>query len=170
MAERKLIIDRLKFSYEGLFNVAELYALISSWFYEKGWDWHERVNEELVTSEGKQIRLVLEPWKSVSDFYKLEMHIMVHFINVKDVEIEQDGQVLNLSQGLVRILFDAYVISDRNGQWSEKPVYWLLTVLSQKYFFRSHFEKMEIWLKSDVDDLYQKIKNYLNVFKYTYRN
>ena len=32
MGERKLVIDHLKFSYEGLFNVSEFYALISSWF------------------------------------------------------------------------------------------------------------------------------------------
>ena len=75
MAERNLVIDQLKFSYEGLFNAGELTSLISSWFYDKGWDWYEKLNQEQITSEGKQIRIILEPWKSASDYYKLAVQI-----------------------------------------------------------------------------------------------
>ena len=42
MPERYLVIDRLKLSYEGLFNADELYSLIAQFFYEKGWDWYEK--------------------------------------------------------------------------------------------------------------------------------
>ena len=87
MAERTLIVDHLKLSYEGLFNAAELYNLIASWFYEKGWDWYEKVNQEQVTPAGRQILLVLEPWKSSSDFNKLKMAIRVIMSDVKDIEI-----------------------------------------------------------------------------------
>lgn len=169
MAERRLIVDHLKFSYEGLFNVNELYSVISTWFFEKGWDWNEKINQEQITPEGKQIRIVLEPWKSSTDYYRLVMHIKVHCIDVKDVEIEHEGKPLRLNQGLVRITFDGYVVSDRKGYWSGKPFLWFLSILSQKYFYKEHFTKLEDWIKSDVDDLYNKIKNYLNVFKYTYQ-
>ena len=50
MAERTLVVDHLKFSYEGLFSAPELYNLISSLFFEKGWDWYEKMNEEIITS------------------------------------------------------------------------------------------------------------------------
>ena len=49
MVERVLIVDHLKFSYEGLFNASELYSLISGWFFEKGWDWYEKMNDEIIT-------------------------------------------------------------------------------------------------------------------------
>lgn len=169
MGERKLIIDHLKFSYEGLFNVNELYSVISTWFYEKGWDWYEKMNQEQVTPEGRQIRMILEPWKSVSNFYKLIMHIQILLIDVKEVDVENKGEGLRVNQGVVRITFDAYVMSDRSGLWTSKPFYWFFTILSQKYFFKDHFAKMEAWIKSDVDDLHNKIKNYLNVFKYSYQ-
>ncbi|MBI2146467.1 hypothetical protein HYU22_03945 [Candidatus Woesearchaeota archaeon] len=168
MAERRLIVDHLKFSYEGLFNASELYSVISTWFFEKGWDWHEKINQEQVTPDGKQIRIVLEPWKSSTDYYKLVMHIKLNCTDVKDVDVEHEGKTLRLNQGLVRITFDGYVVSDRKHYWSKKPFLWFLSVLSQKYFFSDHFAKLEDWIKSDVDDLHTKIKNYLNVFKYTY--
>jgi len=167
--ERDLIVDHLKFSYEGLFNPAELYNLISSFFFEKGWDWYEKLNQELITPSGKQISIVLEPWKSVSDFYKLIIRVKLNMTDLKEVEVESEGTTLRLHHGSVKITFDAYVLSDRHGIWTSKPLLWLFTILSQKYWFKGHFNKMETWVKSDLDDLYTKIKGYLNTFKYTYQ-
>lgn len=171
MGERRLVVDHLKFSYEGLFNLAEFYTVISSWFFEKGWDWMEKMNQEQITPEGKQVRIIFEPWKSSSEFYRISMIIKLHLIDVKDVEIEHKGETLRLSQGLIRITFDGFVVSDRTGKWvsKERPFYWFLTLVLEKYFFRDHLGKLETWIKSDVDDLHQKIKTYLNVFKYTYQ-
>ncbi len=167
--ERFLIIDHLKFSYEGLFNLAEFYNIISGFFYDKGWDWYEKLNREIVTPEGKQILIILQPWKNISDYYRLMASIKIIFSDVKEVEVSHQGQALKLNQGNVRITFDGYVVVDRKGKWEGKPGYWFLSLISQRYFFREHFAKAEAWIKSDIDDLYHKIKNYLNVFKYSYQ-
>ena len=168
MAERHLIVDHLKFSYEGLFSASELYSLIVSFFFEKGWDWVEKMNEEQITPQGKQIRLVLEPYKGATDYHKLLVKIKVNMIDVKEVEIEKNGEKLKLDHGVVRITFDGYVLSDRKNIWANKPFYWLLSYILEKYFYRRHYLGMERWIESDIEDLHQKIKSYLNVFKYTY--
>ena len=46
--ERHLVIDHLKLSYEGLCNAPELFSLVQEWFHEKGWDWHEKTNQEIM--------------------------------------------------------------------------------------------------------------------------
>ncbi len=170
MAERKLVIDHLKFSYEGLFNAEELFSVISGWFFGKHWDWYEKMNQEQVTPEGKQIRIILEPWKCISDYYKIIMNIRLNMVDVKEVEVEHQGQSLKLNQGLVRMTIDAYVVSDRKDQWGSRPLYWFMSIIFGKYFFREHYAKAETWIKSDVDDFYNKVKDYLNVFKYTYHS
>ena len=169
MPERYLVVDHLKLSYEGLLNPTELFNVISSWFFEKGWDWYEKLNREQITPAGKNIHIVLEPWKSVSDFYKIIMKIQLNMEELKEVEVQQNKEAVRLHHGQVHITFDAYVLVDRHEEWTKKPLWWFLTVLSQKFFFKSNFEKMEAWVTSDLDDLHQKIKNYLNVFKYTYQ-
>ena len=168
MAERRLVVDQLKFSYEGIFNTSELYSLISSWFYEKGYDWLEKVNQEQITPVGKQIRIVLEPNKGITDFYKIVIRMKINFIDIKDIDVEHEGQTLRLSQGMVKIIFDAYVISDWRGQWTNNPFQWFLTVLRDRYFFTNHYKKMENWVESDLEDLHKQITSYLNVFKYNY--
>ena len=169
MVERVLIVDHLKFSYEGLFNASELYSLISGWFFEKGWDWYEKMNDEIITPRGKQIHIVLEPWKSTSDYHVLQMRIKFNMIDVTEVEVEKDGEKVRVNHGVVRIYFDGYVKSDRFGIWTSKPFYWFLSIIFEKYFFKRHFRKLETWIASDVDDLHTRIKSYLNVFKYTYQ-
>lgn len=165
MAERTLVVDHLKLSYEGVFNPDELYNIIASFFFEKGWDWHERMNELQSTPEAKHIRMVFEPWKNISDYYKIAVKIRVIISDARKVELDKD---LNVSKGDIKIIFDGFVIGDRNDEWSDKPFLWFLSIIFEKYFFRNHYKKAETWIKSDMEDLHQKIKTYLNTFKYLY--
>src|SRR3989344_8232983 len=118
MAERFLVVDHLKLAYEGLFNSDELFNIASAFFYEKGYDWYEKLNLRQVTPTGKQIRIVLEPWKNITDFYKIIISVKMNMTDVREVEVEQDGQALKLNQGQVHIIFDAYILADRNDVWS----------------------------------------------------
>jgi hypothetical protein len=167
MVERNLIIDHLKFSYEGLFNTAELYSVISSFFFEKGWDWYEKMNQEMITPEGKQIKLVFEPWKNISDYYQIAVKVKVNLTDIKDVEVDLNGKSLKVDQGTIKITFDGYVVSDRKNKWTNKPFTWFLSIIFEKYFFTEHYKRAEDWIKSDVEDLHQQIKTYLNSFKYS---
>jgi len=42
MAEREVVIDKMRMSYEGLFKVTDLYKLIDGWLREKGYDKREK--------------------------------------------------------------------------------------------------------------------------------
>ncbi|MEW5897227.1 MAG: hypothetical protein AB1668_06020 [Nanoarchaeota archaeon] len=168
MAERYLIIDHLKLSYEGIFNADELFSVISTFFFERGWDWYEKMNQAQVTPSGKQVRIILEPWKSITDYYKIAVCIRLIMNDVKNVEVEHEGKPLQLNQGAVKLTLDGYVISDRKNKWKDKPLHWFLSIILEKYTFKEHYRKAESWIKSDVEDLHQQIKSYLNAFKYSY--
>lgn len=168
MAERNLVVDHLKLSYEGLFRTEELYAVISSFFFEKGWDWYEHMNQEQITPNGKQIHLIFEPWKSTTEYHKISVRLKINLIDLKEVEVEHEGKILRLDQGVIRMTVDGYVISDRKNEWNKKPFLWFISILMEKYFFKSHYSQLETWIKRDIDDLHNKIKAYLNVSKYAY--
>src|SRR3989338_322430 len=169
MSEKFLVIDHLKLSYEGLFNAAELYNVIGSWFFGKGWDFNETINMERVTPEGRQIHQVHEPWKSVSNYYKIFMKITLNMMDVKDVEVQHEGKMLRLNQGKVNITIDGYVLADRDHQWTENTFKWFFTIIANKYFFKQHYKKFETWIKGDVEDLHGRIKRFLHNFRYIYQ-
>ncbi|MAF98994.1 MAG: hypothetical protein CMH61_00120 [Nanoarchaeota archaeon] len=166
MPERRIVVDHLQLSYEGLFDASKLYALIDSWFYEKGWDKEERINQEILSPEGKQTHIILQPFKNISDYYKLVIKITMNLTDVKDVEVEKNGSTQKLNQGLVKFTFDGYVVSDRHSNWEKSPLLWFMRVMFDKYIFKKQFSRAETWLLSDVEDLHTRIKNFLNIFKY----
>lgn len=165
MTEKYLVVDQAKMSYEGLFDLNGLYRLIDSWFYEKGYDKYEKKNSEQVTPDGKQIVIELEPWKSITDYYKIIINIKLRGHNIKEVEIEENGKK-KVNQGSLFFIFNGYVMADRRGEWERKPWQWFLHVVFDKLIFKKHYSKAETWLLSDLDDLNNKIKSFLNLYRY----
>jgi hypothetical protein len=126
------------------------------------------MNQEILTPEGKQIKLILEPYKNITDYFKLVIRMKVNLIDVKDVEVKSDGETIRLNQGLVRFIFDGYVISDRHNKWESTPFLWFMRVIFDKYIFKQQFNRAERWLLSDLEDLHTRIKSFLNVYQYRY--
>ena len=170
MPDRAIVIDHLKFSYEGLFNMAELHKLIGEFFYNRHWDFTEKLNEELITPEGKQIQVIYEPWKNAGNYWKLKVKVKLIASNIKDVEVEHDKQTLRLNQGMVKMTIDGYIFFDRKGFWIDgSPFYWFLAVLFNRFFFKNHYDKFVRWIEHDMDELLYKVKSFTNTYKYMYQ-
>ncbi len=162
MAEKQLIIDQLKFTHEGVFDLHGLYRLMASFFYEQGWDWKEIMNSEQILPSGRHIKIELEPWKSITDYFKMILRIRIHCADVKQVEIEQNGTKVTLLEGKLMMVFDGYILSDRADKWEATPLRWFIRLIFDKYIFKTHYSKAEQWLISATEDLYIRIRKYVN--------
>ena len=166
MAEKKLVIDQLKLTYEGLFDLNSFYRLIDSWFYEKQYDKHELRNYEQVLPTGKDIELELLPWKKTTTYFKNIIRMRIRFLNIKDVEIEKEDVKLNINQGTIRMVIDGYLESDYEGWWEDRPMFYFIRTLFDKYIYKSQFNKYQGWLIHDIQDLHSRIQKFLNLYKY----
>ena len=126
------------------------------------------MNQAIVTPSGRQMHLVLEPWKNIGDYYKIAVAIKINISDLKEIEIKTENNQARVNQGSLRMIFDGFVISDRKNKWGHKPLYWFMSMLFEKYFFKEHYQKAETWIRSDVEDLHNKIKTYLNSFTQIY--
>lgn len=167
--EKRLIVDQLKLAYDGIFDLPGLYRLIDQFFYDRSWDKWEKMNTEQVLPKGRQIKIEITPWKSITDYFKINMRVRIHGVDIKSIEVERDGAKVQLNEGKVMIIIDGYVTSDKHGRWESTPLWWFLRVLSDKYILKGHYFQAEQWLLSDVDDIYLRIKSFLNVYKYHQR-
>lgn len=166
MSEKKLVVDQVKFTYEGLFDLNGFYRLLDSFFYEKNWDRMEKMNQELVTPTGKHIRIEYWPFKNVTDYYRNHIKIRMNFIDVVKVEVEKDGAKVKLDQGKVSIIFDCYVESDRYNKWENRPFFWFLRTMLDRYVFKDHYNKVQSWLFSDFEELHTRVKSFFNVYRH----
>lgn len=165
MSEKKLIVDQVKFTYEGLFDLTELYRLIDSFFYQRNWDKYEKQNIEQVFPTGKHIQWELWPFKNITDYYRMHIKIRARFIDVVKVEVEYEGRKVKLDQGRVRIIFDGYVESDRHQLWEKSPFFWFMRTMLERYVYKRHFRQQEQWLLSDLEELLGRIKSFFNVYR-----
>ncbi|MBR9691835.1 hypothetical protein GOV06_03525 [Candidatus Woesearchaeota archaeon] len=166
MAERKLVVDQLKLTYEGVFELDGLYRTIDAWLYEKGYDKYEKKNYEQVLPTGKDIEIELMPWKKTTDYFKNLLRIRIRMTGVKDKPIKKQGVDLTVQQGRIMMIFDAYLESDYEHRWDTKPMFFFLRTVFDKYIFKSYFAKAEKWLVNDLNQLHERVQRFLNVYRY----
>ena len=167
MAEREVVIDKMRMSYEGLFDVSELYKLIDGWLREKGYDKREKRMAEKVTEGGKFIEWEIEPWKKITDYAKNVIKLRVIMTDIKEVEVERDKAKVKLNQGKVDFVFDGYLETDYEHRWEGKPLFYFLRTLFNKYVFKSYTDRYHANVIADVNHLQSQIKSFLNLYRYS---
>lgn len=167
MVEKRKVIDELKLSYEGLFDAKELYWMIDYWVIEKGYDKKELKNVERITPTGKYVEVWIMPWRKITDYAKYEIKMRMRMFNVTDVVVERGGVKLKLNKGKIDFIFDGYLITDYEGRWEQKPLFYFLRAVFDKYIFKMHTMAFEDGLVDDINHLHMTIKSFLNLYRYT---
>ena len=166
MAETETIVEDRKITYEGLFSVADLYRLIDEYFAKLGYDKVEVKNVEVVKPEGKFIEIRLDPYKTMTDYVKYIVSIRIICSEVREVEVKQDNRKARLNSGKVQIVLNSYLLTDHEGRWQDKPIYYIIRALMNKYFFQPITGKYKGEISQHTDQLCSNIKAFLNLYKY----
>ena len=85
---------------------------------------------------------------------------------MNDTETEQDGEMVTMQQGEINMLVTAYMVTDRQDKWSEKPALKFMKSFFEKYLYGGHMDQMQGQLWKEGWDFYNEIKAFLNLYKY----
>lgn len=167
MAEREVILEQERLTYEGLFSLAGLYKVMDDYLMDKYYDKRELKNaERVLPDKTKNIEIEIMPWKKFTDYHKGEIMMKMFVHNLTSVEVERDGVKVKLNRGRVHFLFDLYLTYDYENVWKERPAFFLIRTLFDKYFFKQTSEECKRALVTDFEGLKTKIRAYLNLYKY----
>ena len=170
MSEKKVVVDQLKLTYEGIMDVKGLIRMMKNWFYEKGYDMYEHKNFEQDLPGGRVIEIELAPWKKTTTYYENSMRIRINFTNIRDIEVDKDSKKLKLQTGKLQMIFDGYLRSDYDNVWGESQGWKMMVrTLYDKYILRENFAYYERWLVNDLYDIHGRIQRFLNLYKYDRR-
>lgn len=167
MAERRIIVDNLKLSYNGLFNATELYQLIDNWLREKGYDKREIRNQEHVTKEGKYVELEMQPWKKITDYANTLIRVEIKIFKLTEVTIQSNGKKIRMNKGRLNIRFDGYLETDYEHRWEQRPIYFFIRTLFDKFVYASYTHQFENEIAENVNQLYDVVRGFLNLYKIT---
>jgi len=166
MAEKKIAFNSKVINYEGLFSAREVYMLIDSLTAQKGYDKVELLNSEQVHGKGKDLVLLLEPYKKITDYAKLLLWMRIIMENVENVEVEKDGKKLKMNKGKVTIIVQGFLHTDYEARWEQKPWYVFIRTIFDKFIYKMYTDKFEAQLSTDCLDVYNQLKAYLNLQRY----
>jgi len=167
MSEKLLIINAMPLSYKGVFEFEGLLKAIHKAVSERGYIKHEKRFDEQVTPEGKNIFLELRPKKTKTAYFDLMMKIKITMKNVTEVKVTVDGMPKTMNQGSIDMTFDAWTTSDYEYRWGNKPVFWFLKALVNKYIYKF---PLEAGFTGEVADdtryVYNQVRSALGLYKY----
>ena len=166
MAEIKTLIDGKSLSYEGVFNLRELYSLIDRWFKDHGYEKQEIKNWEDVAEKEKQIIIEIIPYKKVSDYARIDIRIFMIFSKLTDIEIEKEGMKVKMNKGRAEFYFDAYVVTDYENKWHTKPLYYFLRNVFDKFVYKIYMSGYDTEAIRDCTEVEGEIKSFLNMNRF----
>ena len=129
MAERRVIVEKDRISYEGLFSMKEVLSIINEWMSDKVYNPLDKKHNESVKADGRTVEIEMSPYKKVTDYAKNVVWIRLIGSELKDVVIDVDGKKKRLNQGKLQIVFDGYLETDYEKRWETKPVFYLLRMI-----------------------------------------
>ena len=166
MAEIKTLIDGKSLSYEGVFNIKELYRIIDTWFRDRGYDKQEVKNWEDVTESEKQIVLEIVPYKKVSDYARIDIRVFMIFSKLSELDVEKEGIRSRVNKGRAEFYFDAYVVTDYENKWQTRPIFFFVKNVIEKFVYRAYTSNYDSEAIRDCTEIENEIRSYLNMTRF----
>ncbi len=165
MVEKKFVVDGMKLSYNGPFDVIEFYRKVEDWISEKGKEKEIKKKVEHVEPSGKKIEWLIEIWEDVAEYARTLVRVRALFNDVKEVKIKRGKTKKGLNKGNVLIILDGILETDISGKWQQKPVFYFLRALVDKFAYKFYMNKMEDKLAKDVYELHDTLKDFFDSYK-----
>jgi hypothetical protein len=166
MPEIKILVDGKVVEYSGLFRVDEFYGILRRFLKERGYFLFETQNQEDVLEGGKQVVQRLEPVKTLSDYAKSKLAIIIHIKNLNDRVITADGRKQKYQHGSVNLKFSAFLVTDHRNRWEGTGNMFLLRTLMNKFVKRDMVHTAEESTIKDCNDLQEELRSYLNMTRF----
>jgi hypothetical protein len=171
MAEKNLVINSRTIDYKGIFRMREIFKNINDSIETLGYTKREKKTEEKVTPEGKYFHVEIRPFKVKTSYDTVMIKIKIIAEDIIEVNKQIDGINTKFEQGNLRIIFDAWSLTDWESRWGMKPFVFFFKTLIHKWFYRIEAEEGFIGeLKSDTGKIHDNVKALLNLYKYKTQN
>jgi len=164
--EKKIVVDQLRLSYNGVFDINEFYNEVENWIVKNGMEKETKKKLEHVLPDGRKLEWFIESWKRVADYAKAVVRMRALFTDVKEVDITKDGSRRRLNEGNVLIFFDGILETDTYGRWQQKPLFYFMRALYDKFVWKFYTNRFEAELIKEVYDMHKTLEKFFNLYEY----
>jgi hypothetical protein len=165
MVEKKFVVDGIKLTYNGPFDIVDFYKSIDDWIEKKGKEREIKKKVEHVEKEGKKIEWFIEIWEDVAEYARITIRLRALFNNVTEVSIKKGKKKKTLNKGNALMVLDGIFETDLVGKWQNKPMPYFFRALANKFVWRFKMNKFEDKLAKDTYELKSAINDFFKSYK-----
>lgn len=158
MVEKKICVRELRLSYNGPINVVDFFRAVEDWIAKKGMHKEIKKKTEEVTAKHKRVEWFIEIWEMPSDYAKPVVRLQALFKDIKDATVK--GKHIQTADILITL--DGILETDLESRWYQKPTFYFLRAVYDKFFHKFYTNRFEAKLTADTYELYQYLMDYFN--------
>ncbi|MBS3106109.1 hypothetical protein J4419_00405 [Candidatus Woesearchaeota archaeon] len=157
MEEKKLVVDGIRFTYNGPFDIYEFHREIDRWMERKHFQKEIKKKQEQVEQDHKRLEYVFELWHKLSNYSIAVVRMKAFFDDVVDFEVERKGHKRMLQSGAVLVVFDGFIEENIDDWWGQKPWWAFLKSLIDKYIWHFWWNAHDDHVIEPCYDLYDTL-------------
>ena len=167
MTEKKIVVDGLRLSYNGPFDIIDFYKFVENWLRKNSLHKETKRKLEHVTTKGKKIEWMIECWKDLEKESKSVTRMRAIFNNVTEIELVKGDSKRKLNHGNVLIIIDGFVESHYHRMWySYKPLWFFSRALFDKFIWKIWTEKHDETVRKISYDLHKVLNKFFDMYKH----
>ncbi|MDO8480850.1 MAG: hypothetical protein Q7S65_03450 [Nanoarchaeota archaeon] len=157
MEEKKLVVDGIRFTYNGPFDIIEFHREIDRWMERKHFEKEIKKKQEQVELDHKKLEYVFELWHKTNNYIIVVVRMKAFFDNVVDFEMERHGHKRMLQKGSVLIVFDGFLEENIDDWWGQKPWWAFFKAIIDKYLKHFWWNAHDSHVVEPTYDLYDTL-------------
>jgi len=161
MVEKKFVVEELRYSYNGPFDIIQLYKLVEDWIESNGM--HKEIKKKLehTEKESKKLEWFIEIWKNPADYAKQVVRLRILGNNIKEFEKNKK----TYQKGEILVVIDGILETDVEARWQQKPTFFFLRSVIDKYIWKIYTNRFEGDITADVYSLHKHMKEFFDEYK-----
>ena len=160
MSELELIVNNRSVKHVGMFNYAEIIAIIKQEAHSLGYHYREKRNEQIVTEHGRNIYVELRCEKHV----KHKISAITIRVNVQGMH-DMGRNNVHAQAGTVTVNFDAWVKAEHTHGLERRSLTMLVTTLIDKLVYPIKSNEVAAAAQNDTQHIMNVLRNALSRYK-----
>jgi hypothetical protein len=165
MTEKKFVVYELRLAYNGPIRIVDFYKEVEDWIRQKGMNKELKKKMERLAPKGKKMEWTVECWKNHAHHTKEVVRLRSIFNEVRDIEVKRSGKRIKTQQADILILIDGILETDVSQLWEQKPIFYFIKTIIDKYIWKFYSEKYDGFVASDANDLHRTLQAFFNLQK-----
>ena len=152
-----------KIMQKGIFNFKDIYEFLYNYLTDENYDVDEIKYVEKIKGDEKDLEIIWNCTKEVSDYFKNEVNLVWSVLGMKKVKVKKGNQEIILDSGSVEIKFSSSLIKDYENRWENNPGLKFIRGVYDRYIIKSRIDEYQVKLWEEVHEVINQAKSFLAI-------